>query len=187
MPDTRTFIHRIDADDIIEYVNEAWVEWAGENWDAEEARRVVGMPMFEYLHSRSVRHVYRVLLNRLRGLAGRVALPYRCDSPDTRRWMEVEIEVLERDAVEFRSRILKEEPRDPVPVLLPETERSEELLMMCSWCKKIHVPPWMEVELAIKDLDLFGEPTMPRLVHTICDVCRTLIENSVPGRTPGAQ
>ncbi len=179
MADERTFIHRIDGDDVIEFVNQEWIEFAAENWDADAARRVPGTPIWDYVANRSVRHLLQVVVERLRGSGRTVTLPYRCDSPECRRFMEMELEVVAFDKVEFRSRILREEPREPVPLLDPEAARSPEMLVMCSWCKRVDVPPWMEVEQAVEALNLFGPEEVPTITHGICDECRDQVLSAI--------
>lgn len=179
MADNRTFIHRIDADDLIEHVNEEWLEFAAENWDRREAERIVGMPLWEYVANSASRHVWITIVERLRGRRTTVTVPYRCDSPSVRRYMEMDLVPLAGDRVEFRSRIVREEEREPVPLLRPDVPTSDEPLLMCSWCKRVFVPPWREVEKAAKELDLFDEPEMPKLVHSICGRCRDTLTGSV--------
>jgi hypothetical protein len=174
-----TYIHRIDADNVIEFVNDVWLRFAAENWDAEKAERVVGTSLWDYVCDWGVRHLYEVLLGHVRETGQPVRVPYRCDSPDARRYMEMDVVPLPKDRVEFRCRTIREEPRDPVPVLDAEAPRGGEMLVMCSWCKRINVPPWMEAEDAIRELELFDAPTMPPISHGICEECRDAVLEAV--------
>jgi hypothetical protein len=46
-------------------------------------------------------------------------------------------------------------------------------VVICSWCKKVKVPDlgFVEIEEAVRTLDLFGEPLLPRLTHGSCEPC----------------
>jgi hypothetical protein len=50
---------------------------------------------------------------------------------------------------------------------------------MCSWCKKIDAGnnTWLEIEDAIKVLNLFTEERMPQISHAICDACLGNLED----------
>lgn len=51
-------------------------------------------------------------------------------------------------------------------------ERSEEFVIICSWCKLVEVESgWLEVEEAIDKLGLFDEPVLPRISHGCCSPC----------------
>ena len=54
--------------------------------------------------------------------------------------MEMKLSLLAGDSIEFLSKIMKLEFRDPVALLDTVAGRSEESLKICSWCKKIFVP-----------------------------------------------
>ncbi|MGD2174847.1 MAG: hypothetical protein PVJ27_05545, partial [Candidatus Brocadiaceae bacterium] len=169
MADMRTFIHRIDARDVIEYVNDEWVEFGAENWDAESARAVVGTSLWEYVATPAVKNLLQTVVARLRQTRSRVKLPYRCDSPAARRYMEMEMEASAEGQVEFRSRTIREEEREPVYLLAQSEELATGVLLMCSWCKRVNVPPWMEVEEAVRQLELFSGPDVPGISHGLCD------------------
>lgn len=100
----------------------------------------------------------------------RIRIPFKCDSPECRRFMEMKLFLLPGDSIEFLSKILKLEFRDPVVLLDPLAERSEESLKICSWRKKIFLSKagWVEIEEAIRVMDLFAGPQFPQLTHRIC-------------------
>ena len=87
--------------------------------------------------------------------------------------MEMKLSLLAGNAIQFLSKLLRQEFRQPLDILDAARDRSGEFLKICSWCKKIHIPDrgWGELEEAIGALDLFGNHSMPRMTHTICDSC----------------
>jgi hypothetical protein len=88
--------------------------------------------------------------------------------------MELEVFPLVDGTVEFQSRSLAEESRQPQAILDPEQPRSEEFVRVCSWCKKVDVGgQWVEVEEAVSHLGLFDQALLPQLTHGICLDCHT--------------
>ena len=82
--------------------------------------------------------------------------------------------------LEVTSVLLGAEDRDYVSLLDARVDRSEELLFICSWCKRIELPDdgWTEVEPGVRKLDLFGATALPQLSHSICPECeaRTAVD-----------
>jgi hypothetical protein len=87
--------------------------------------------------------------------------------------MEMEIFPLNHELIGFRSCILKEEPREPVALLDPVAVRSDELVKICSWCKRVQLDhsEWVEVEEAVARLGLFHANQLPGLTHGMCPSC----------------
>ena len=77
------------------------------------------------------------------------------------------------DQVEFRSRVLHAESRDPLALLLPGVaERSGPLLMVCSWCKAVEADHmWLEMERAVERLGVLAAQVLPPISHGICPPC----------------
>ncbi len=172
--DKREFIYRVDASDRIIFANAAWYDFARENGDtALQPERVIGGSLWDFICNTETRHLFEVLLKRVRATGQPVTLPYRCDSPDCRRFLELEITRPAPQEIEFCSRILREERREPVRLLEDSVERTDELLVMCGWCKKVALPDnrWAEVEEAVKALQLFDAPRLPRISHGMCQGC----------------
>lgn len=172
--DPRRFIWTIDGADKIVQVNDDWLAFAGENTAPSlTAALVLDQPIWGFIQGRETIYLYEEIFGRLRAGVSPVTFPFRCDSPDCRRFMEMKLFLLPGDAIQFISHILREEWRDPVDLLEASGDRSEEFLKVCSWCRKVYIPGhgWEEVEAAIDALDLFGRLSLPRMTHTICDSC----------------
>jgi hypothetical protein len=172
--DPREFVHRIDRDGRIRFVNDAWLSFAAENRWGESAREVLGSPLMAHISDAQTRHIYDLLLERVHEKGRDIRFHYRCDSPDCRRFMEMWIHHDRAlDQIVFRSRVLRLETREPVALLDSGlAERSGDVLMVCSWCKAVeagHV--WVEVEQAVERLDLFAPEALPPISHGICPDC----------------
>jgi hypothetical protein len=176
--DQRRFIWIIDGADKIVHVNDAWLVFAGENTAPQlTATMVLNHPLWLFIQGQETSYLYRQIFSRVRAGVSPVKFPFRCDSPDCRRFMEMQLALLPDNAIQFMAHILREEWRDPIDLLDNSRDRSGEFVKVCSWCKKINIPGqgWGEIETAIEALDLFGHRPMPRMTHTICDSCRSAL------------
>ena len=95
--------------------------------------------------------------------------------------MEMEVAELGGGVVRFESRIICEEPRRPVPVLDPWTDRSGDLVRMCSWCNRIWLEEgrWVEIEEAVAALELFAAVPPPPLTHGMCTPCFEIVREEI--------
>jgi hypothetical protein len=177
--DGREFVHWVNPSDRIIEVNQAWRDFARENGSAQLADKMETKPsLWDFITGRETRYLFEVLLSKVRRGKGPFTLPFRCDAPDRRRYMELTVRLCEGARVEMSSRMLREERRQPVPLLADDVLRSDRVLYCCSWCKKFEVPSgnWEEVEGAIKELDLFGVEKLPVISHGACPDCAHKIE-----------
>jgi hypothetical protein len=179
--DNRSLIWIIDAADQIVYVNAAWLALAREN-DAPELSpaRVLDHSLGRFIPGRETAYWCKQLVGRVRAGNPLIKFPFRCDSPDCRRFMEMELSLLAGAAIRFLARILQQELREPLEFLGPSGDRSETLLKIGSWCRKIDVPDhdWVGIEAVIEPLDLLGNGPMPRMTHTICESCSEVIRGN---------
>jgi hypothetical protein len=177
----RTIVHRVDGDDVLRYVDDAWVEFALENDAPKLTReRVLGRSLYDFIQGSDVRHVTALLLGRVRSHQTTVNVPVRCDSPTMRRFIDLALVPMHAVTVEFRSRIEREETRDAVELLDETIDRSEEFVRICSWCKRVLVEDrgWQEIEVAVEALDLFDATPLPQLTHGICETCLASLQSA---------
>ncbi len=118
-----------------------------------------------------------MLIRRVRGAAGAVELPFRCDSPAARREMDIRIvPTLSGRLVVFNTRLRAEEPREFQPLLDASVDRGEDLIEMCGWCDRFFVDgEWVEVEVAAARLKLFQRDELPAISHGICADCSGML------------
>jgi hypothetical protein len=181
-PDNRSFIWIIDDTDGIIYVNEDWLAFARENGAPDlSAALVLNKPLWRFIQGQETIYLYRQLLGKLRTGMAPVKLPFRCDSPDCRRFMEMELSLLTDDPIQFLARLIRQEYRPPVDLLDVSREGSGEFLRVCSWCKKIFITGrgWGEIEEAIRALKLFGSLPLPHITHSICNSCYHLVRQEL--------
>jgi hypothetical protein len=176
--DHRSFIWIINDADKLVFVNDAWLAFAGENTAPQlTASLVLDQPIWRFIQGQETSYLYKQIFRRVRAGKSPVKFPFRCDSPDCRRFMEMQLSLLPGNAIQFMAQILRQEWRQSLDFLDTSRDIPREFLKICSWCKKINIPGrgWEEITAAIVALDLFGRHPMPRMTHTICDACHSAI------------
>lgn len=88
-PDQRTFQLRVDAHDLIVHVNGNWLSFGREN--NYPVGRFSGQPLFKFITDSTTQQIYHSLINRARQHRKTMKVPFRCDSPVLRRFMEMEV------------------------------------------------------------------------------------------------
>jgi hypothetical protein len=172
--DTREFVHRIDRDDRISFVNGAWLEFAAENGWRKTPNQVLGSPLMPQIAGAETRHIYRLLIERTRASDRTTRFCYRCDSPGFRRFMEMRVGSAGQGQVEFRSRVLRLERRTtPMEVLdAARRDRSVDVLTICSWCKSVLTNGvWWELEDGLRRTGILASIGLPQISHGICPAC----------------
>lgn len=173
VPSTSDEIHyRVNDRDEIVFVNEAWDTFASANSGEHlTALQVLGRPLWGFITDGTTRVLYQDILARVR--SGRsLQFVLRCDSPECRRLLEMQVSHGRDDVTDFRIRTLSREARQPQLLFASDRPHSEELLRVCGWCKKVDTGGcWVEVEEAVSSLRLFERPRLPGVTHGICEDC----------------
>jgi hypothetical protein len=176
----------IDRNDLIIQISDNLVDFALKNGAPQLTREaMLNRTLWSFIAGEETAHLYRIILEKVRRQGSGLSYPFRCDSPDCRRFFELQVLPLQAGGVKFLSRILRLEFREPVKLLEPIVG-SDQFLRICSWCNKIYCRgQWLEVEQAVKLLDLFAEVNLPRLTHGICESCKELVLKSLTANEKG--
>lgn len=180
----RSSVWTIDRENVITAVGGDWDAFAAGNEAASLCgASVVGHSLFEFIDGEETRRIYRLLLRRVRALDAPILVPFRCDSPELRRHMRLEIEPLRERAIEFRSVLVAAEPRPHLRLVERDAPRSEALLVSCSFCLRIRLPDeeWVEAEDAVVRLGLLVRERTPRLAHGVCPACKAKLHERLDG------
>jgi hypothetical protein len=184
IPEGELFIHCIDTAGLIVSVNEPWLRFARDNGAPElTLEAVLGRPLWDFIVDAETKQLYGALIDRVLRSDLILQVPYRCDSPEARREFRMAVSRTLTGLIEFRNRVEKITPRSPIALLEAASERSEETITMCSWCKKIALPDkgYVELEEAIAERDLFGTPPLPALRHVACPACTAAVRRILFG------
>jgi hypothetical protein len=168
----------INADDVITRVNSDWEAFARENGAEGLPASAIGTWLWQHFGGMEVKHLYRALLDRVRESGVKAEVPFRCDSPGTRRFMSMAVEPLDEGAVLFSTWTVREEDRPPVEILAPADAQEEGAeVVMCAWCKKVDSGEsgWAEVEEALGRLEVLNRDHPPRITHGVCPECRARV------------
>ena len=169
------FAYRIDNTDTIVSVSDNWGYFADANaWSSSlRPEDVVGHKLWDFIQDEETRHLYQEVFKRARRGTPCRAIPFRCDSPTERRYLELVAKALSDGSIQITSTILRTEPRSSVILLDADTPRSTGMVTVCSMCKKIRVAPrqWAEIEEGLARLRLFEVDSMPQLTHGLCPAC----------------
>jgi hypothetical protein len=162
----------IDSNDRIVRVDDEWYEFARENYASSlTADAVCGRPLSSFISDATTAEIWMLLLGKAR-IGYSVSINIRCDAPDRRRTLRLLLSK-DEDLTCVTSTLVQEELRPPVALLDDNRPTSEEMLPVCSWCKKVQLPAntWVEVEIAINQLGLFESDRAPAVTHSICPSC----------------
>ncbi len=153
-------------------VDAAWSDFAHANGAPRLAgSRIIGTSVLSYISDHTTAVVYKCLFDRVQERGETVQFPIRCDSPELRRFLEIEIS-RRPGGFRVRSSVKRSEPRRPQELLEPERPDDGTLLHMCSWCKRVDaLGAWVEVEEAVRRLALFEHAVLPKITHTMCEPC----------------
>ena len=175
--------YRINAQDIILEVNEAWMEFTATNGVSTlHPPQVLGKSLLDFISGSAMGALYTVILNRVRQTQTPLVLPFRCDAPAVRRFMELTIHPLPTHEVVFITHLLKRESRAPIALLAAARACNRAFLTICSWCNRIRLTEqeWVEVEDAIMRLALFQVDVLPQITHGICQECYAVVLQTMP-------
>lgn len=167
----------LDARDVITAVDEAWLQFARAN-EAPELTRpsVVGRPLRAFVAGAEVVELIGHLTAAARGRGTSIAVPFRCDSPDERRFMTMTLQAEPGGAVHIAYRLDRTERRAGVALFDVHAPRSLELVLACSWCRRVRLgQDWRDVERAIADGELSRSDRLPKIAQGLCDDCTAVV------------
>jgi hypothetical protein len=171
----KSYIYRIDKSDNIIYLSDNWSDFALANDAATICvpQLILGKSLWSFIADFETRHIYGLMLTRVRETLEPAVIPINCDSPELKRVFQISMTAMNDGAVEFSSTLVEISQRQYIKILDRSVIRSEDIVKICSFCKKIAVSDseWAETSEAIKILNLFGNITMPLLSHGVCPSC----------------
>lgn len=169
------YIYRIDASDRLTFVNSDFLAFAQANGAPELSEAaLVGRSVWDYISGVQVQDIYRSLFGMVRSGARIDNLPFRCDSPNLRRFMKLALRSLGDGEIELRGSLLQEQARYDVRLLVDcAAPNSGGYLEVCSWCKRVlsERNHWLELEDAIGKMNLMAPLAMPELNQSVCPTC----------------
>jgi hypothetical protein len=164
--------YRLDADDCIVEVGGDWEDFASAN-EAPHllSGNVIGQSLWDFVRGRSLQELYRTLLEHVRTSGKNLRFAYRCDSPDERRYMDMELLLQPHNIIEFRSRLVRSET-NPLPLRVRAAATGSAMFVRCSICNRLCVNDrWLETRDAVSE-GLFVKGSELRVVFGVCQPCK---------------
>lgn len=152
--------YRLDLDDRI-------VAVGGDNWDSV-GQAVVGTRVYDHVAGHFTRKFLRDFLSRARAAEGLTRQCYRCDSPGTKRLMEMRTEMEHGRGLRVVHRTLASCVL-VFPVHVRDVQRASAQYLRCSSCNRMRGKGddvWREPDEAVTP----GGTAL--VVHTVCPDCR---------------
>ena len=173
--------YRLDAADVIEFVDRWWLAFARENNAGELIEpAVVGRKLWDFISDDPTEELYRELHDRVRTLGRPIEVPFRCDSPTLQRFMQLTISKLDEGRLMYESTLIQTKIQHRLSALDPNKEKSEAVLTMCSFCKRALMEPsgWLELENISLKLRMYEQQKVPALLYTVCPDCSDQFRNN---------
>ncbi|MDJ0851663.1 MAG: hypothetical protein QNK04_25080 [Myxococcota bacterium] len=168
------FEYGLDGTNAIRAVSDAWIDFARANGAPQLTREaVVGRSLWRFIAGDTTRDLYEVIFARVRRDQERLVLPFRCDSPDRFRFMQLVVAPGTGGGLNLAGILLREQARPYLPILDRLRPRSPGTLPMCSVCMRLQIlgNQWVEAVEAVERLDLFDSARLPTLDPRICEDC----------------
>lgn len=176
--------YTLTADDVIDSVGGDWERFATDN-DCRclTPGQVLGRSLWDFVRDEDTRRLYESLLRKVRATGRPVSFPYRCDSPEEARHMEMRLEPLPSPSaqesgtgggrVAFSNWTRKVEPRDPRLYHQAVLSSRKRFVFQCSICNKVrHSAHWREIEECLREEALMSGDERVQLCFAICDGCK---------------
>lgn len=159
------FIYCLNKEDRIISVCENWSVFAHKNsWAGKcTPENVIEHKLWAFIQDDTTHYLYQEIFKKVRAGQHLSPIPFRCDSPEQRRFLELEFTLLADGHVQITSTILNCEDREYVSLLDSAIEKTDELIRICSMCKKIAVSrdSWVEIETGLRKLKVFEKTRHP--------------------------
>ncbi|HOK08560.1 MAG TPA: hypothetical protein PLT82_01420 [Candidatus Hydrogenedens sp.] len=165
-------VYKIDENNRITFVNEAWDVFARENnGDEIVSKRIIGRNLFDFISDITVKQIYLDLMEQARNNK-KIKIDFRCDSPTYKRYLTMSIQCNEPNTITFITHLIRKEPQNYKSILDSKVLRVRKVIRMCSWCKKVEFDSqWLELDEVINKAKIFDSEKAPMITHTICDNC----------------
>jgi hypothetical protein len=182
-------LYRIDIQDRLTELNDGWLAFAqASGGDSLHPSNILGRSLWDFISDAETSHLYQVMVQRLRQGGPPTRFRFRCDAPDRRRLLAMEITGDKTGSIQFSVSSVLEDPRVSLSFFEPAHARGEGLLTMCSWCKRAQLPTgrWVEIEEAVGELRLLEDSPLPGVTHGICPPCHEAVAGALDDPAVGA-
>jgi hypothetical protein len=166
--------YRLDAKNRIIEVGGNWDRFAHENGADDLASDfVIGLPLRAFISGDVTKMFMDTMLTRVRLTGKPAVIPYRCDSPGIKRFMEMSLEAIGTE-VFSEHRILAERPMPRhTNFRVAAHNKSCRMIKQCSMCSRFANPGGEPVEPEVAGISS-DEPL--NIIYFICAECRGRVQ-----------
>jgi len=180
---TQTSLYKLDSRNRIIAIGGSWDDFADENGGVEiSAQDVIGRQIEDYIKGDITTMWVNSIFQYARILGKTVERPYRCDSPDLKRFMRMRVVPEQGGAVlSIEHELISTEQRSAPLHIRYGTNIINGVKLKCSVCGRLNIDGWNEPQGCHAGTS--GEIVV---VYTVCEDCYRLIpvtsENRVKQR-----
>lgn len=174
LSDPRVFAYTLDAKNRIVAVNDAWCAFAQENEAAQLTRAaILQRSVWDFIDGPETQSVYDAILQRAHTARVTMRFAFRCDSPEQRRFMEMEISPEPNRHIQIACRIRRIEWRPRISLPATSAHPARRFVSVCSSCRKVELARdrWVEIEEALPLLHNEPDEPIPAISHGFCSPC----------------
>ena len=189
----------VDSNYIIRKVDINWDNQMGpDSWSIRaSSKAILGKPLFEFIADDVTRMFVGAILDSVRVLPRTLTRPYRCDSPDAKRFMQMTVSPEANGLIKVSHELIRSEPlaqeilfktvqgsngrvRGVLPSLnISHFERPYKWIR-CSLCNRLQDPDnkhWQEVDQLQSTMRLNDQP-IP-VIYGVCPNCIDSMHNII--------
>ena len=165
--------YRLDQSDRITAIGGAWDRMAQENGgDRLCGDSVVGRPLYDFISGDISKMFVRTVIEGVRVLQRPRTVPYRCDSPGLRRYMEMSIKCEPGGGLLLEHRQVRTEATGRRFDFRVGTQPLRQMVVRCSHCNAVKVEGrWGEPEALLPVAPAGDVP----VVYGVCPTCMDLV------------
>ena len=173
--------YQVDANDKIIDIQGSWNTFAKANGGDTLLRSpILKQSIWTFIRGLSTTYIYQVLINQVRETKKSIRFPFRCDSAELLRYMEMEISPGKDDTIWFQTSLKRQINPNTLPRHSRLRPKPLPIVKMCAWCKSVWVrDSWITLTEAIWLQGLLDLPEVPPITHGICPDCKSLMEQEV--------
>lgn len=176
--DKNTNIYWLDNKKRIAYVSTFWDEFAVENEGKNViSSKVIGKSIWEFIDSDTTKMWLDTLLRFSETTKKEIERPYRCDSPDLKRYMKMKVVVEGSNILRLEHTVLKTEKRiNSIKIFHRSSSgiaSENSFKVRCSVCGRIKDnEEWKEIE------NISDQKKQYTVIYSVCEHCRSMISSA---------
>lgn len=149
-------------------MSDGWSDFACKNGSEDIAKIAIGTSLWDVIHDESMRHFYRALITELRlNNSSALSFPFRCDSPDTERIMQMIVDLEDDGQISFTSITVEQN------ALKKKTLHKVQHIEICSRCSNIHTHcGWVDIRGALDGVEILRNIPHFSINLRKCPICK---------------